>query len=196
MRSEPKSALTAKPVGRCLAPGQQVCTARGAVAVEELAKGGSFEAISFDSSSRRYVARPARARAAGRKPAVRVHTDQGSFSLTSDQAVVLEAGQTRPAAELTPGTRLRACTVKPELGNLVRTADVGKERIDLSHLTGAECAVANWYPVPSIETLGDLEVYQIEIDGGAADGKTAGPEPNFVAWTPGPGGGIGIVIVA
>ena len=196
MGSDVTNALAAKLVGRCLAPGQQVCTARGAVAVEDLAKGGGFEAISFDSKSHRYVARPARARAAGRKPALRLHTDKGSFALTFDQPVVLETGQTRPAEELTPGTRLRACTVKPELGNLVTSADVGKERIDLSHLTAAECAIANWYPAPSLESLGDMEVFQVEIEGGASEGKGAGRESNFVAWTPGPGGGIGIVIVA
>jgi hypothetical protein len=196
MGSDATNALTNELVARCLASGQQVCTARGAVAVEELAKGGGFEAVCFDSGNRRYITRSARARAAGRKPAVRLHTDQGSFALSSDQAVVLEAGQTRPAKELTPGTRLRACTVKPELGNLVTSADVGKARIALSHLTGAECAIANWYPVPSIDDLGDLEVYQVEIEAGAADTKAAGSDSNFVAWTTGPGGGIGIVIVA
>ncbi len=187
MGSDATNELEDTLIGRCLASGQQVCTARGAVAVEELAKGGGFEAICFDSGSHRYVARPARARAAGRKPAVRLHTDQGSFALSSDQPVVLEAGQTRPAQELTPGTKLRACTVKPELGNLVTSADVGKTRIDLSHLTAAECAIANWYPVPSVDDLGDLEVYQVEIEGGVSDTKAAGRESNFVAWTTGPG---------
>ena len=74
------------------------------------------------------------------------------------------------------------------------SADVGKERIDLSHLAAAHCAVANWYPVPSVDALGDLEVYQVEIAGGAD--KAPGPSENFVVWTTGPGGGIGIVILA
>ena len=71
---------------------------------------------------------------------------------------------------------------------------MGKERIDLSHLAAADCAVANWYPVPSVDALGDLEVYQVEIAGGAD--KAPGPSENFVVWTTGPGGGIGIVILA
>lgn len=181
--------LAANRAGRCLASGQQVCTTRGAIAVEELAKGSGFEAICFDSSSHRYVTRPARAQPAGRKLALRLHTDKGSFSLSCDQSVLLVSGQTLPAEELTPGTQLRACEAKPELGNLVTSADVGKERIDLSHLTSADCAVANWYPAPSIESLGDLEVYQVEVQGGGD--KAA----NFVAWTTGPGGGVGIVLL-
>ncbi|MGO9062193.1 MAG: hypothetical protein ACLQU2_33250 [Candidatus Binataceae bacterium] len=180
--------------GRCLAAGQQVYTARGAVAVEVLAKGGGFEAVCFDRNARCFVARAARASAAGRKPAVRLHTDKGSFALSSDQPALLEDGQICLASELTPGTRLRACTVKPELGNLVTSADVGKERIDLSHVAAADCAVANWYPVPSVDALGDLEVYQVEIESGTADDKARGAA-NFVAWTTGPGGGIGIVIL-
>ncbi|MGO9057671.1 MAG: hypothetical protein ACLQU2_09855 [Candidatus Binataceae bacterium] len=77
--------------------------------------------------------------------------------------------------------------MKPELGNLVTSADMGKERIHLSHLTSSDCAIANWHLVPSLEVLGDLEVYQIEIEGGASDGKMAGRESNFVAWTKGSG---------
>ncbi len=179
---------------RCLAAGQQVCTSRGAVAVDELAKGSGFEAISYDPKAQRYVTQPARARAVGRKPAVRVHTDKGRFDLTADQPVVLQNGDSRFAAELTPGTRLCACEAKPELGFLVRSEDQGKERIDLAHLTEADCAVANWYPAPSVETLGEAEVFQVEI---AAPGDKSSPQvANVVVWASGPGGGVGIAVFA
>jgi hypothetical protein len=180
---------------RCLAPGQQVCTTRGPVSIEQLATAGAFEAVCYDPATQRYLARPARAQAAGRKPTVRVHTDQGRFDLTSDQQVMLEAGGFEMAAELTPGTRLCACTVKPEPGNLVTSKDLEKIVVDLAHLAAAECAIANWYPVPSVETLGLADVYKVEIEGAAAVGDSE-REPNFVAWTSGPGGGIGIVVIA
>jgi precorrin-6B methylase 2 len=47
--------------------------------------------------------------------------------------------------------------------------------------------VSNWYPVPSIDDLGEKEVYTIEIAAGGA-------QPNVVIWTVGAGGGIGIAI--
>lgn len=185
MGSEDVSA-PAQPIGRCLAAGQRVCTAKGAVTVEELAR-SAFEAICYDRSTRRYVTRTAKAAPAGRKPVVRVHTDKGPFDLTPDQPVILQDGELLMAGELDPGTRLCACTVKPELGHLVTSADFGKEILDRDHLTEADCAVTNWYPVPSVEALGESEVYQVEIAGGGA-------QSNVVVWTIGPGGGIGIAI--
>jgi hypothetical protein len=182
-----------KPAARCLAAGQRVCTVKGAVAIEELAKGAGFEAICFDPNARRYVARTAKAAAAGRKAAIRVHTDKGSFDMTPDQSVILEHGESLAAEELTPGTRLCACTVKPELDYRVTSADFGKERLDLDHLTEADCAVANWYPVPSVEALGEADVYTVEI---AAAGAQAGVVVPAIIWTVGPGGGIGIAIAA
>jgi hypothetical protein len=187
--------MAARSAGRCLAAGQQVCTSRGAVAVDELAKGSGFEAICYDPKTQRYVTQPARARAVGRKPAVRVHTDKGRFDLTADQPVMLQNGDSRLASELTPGTRLCACEAKPELGFLVRSEDQGKERIDLAHLTEADCAVTNWHPAPSVESLGEAEVFQVEIAGAPAD-KSPGQIANVVAWASGPGGGVGIVVYA
>lgn len=188
-----RASAHAKPARHCLAAGQRVCTARGAVAVEELAKGGGFEAICYDRNARRYVARTAKAIAAGRKAVIRVHTDKGPFDMTADQSMILEHGDLLAAGELTPGTRLCACMVKPELGYLVTSADFGKERLDLDHLTEADCAVANWYPVPSVEARGEADVYQVEIAAG-------GTQPNVlvptVIWSVGPGGGIGITIAA
>lgn len=172
---------------RCVAAGQLVCTAKGAVAVEELAKGGGFEAVCYDTSARRYVTKAAKVAAAARKGAIRLHTDKGAFELTPDQPVILEHGGTLPAGELIPGTRLCAFTVKPELGYLVTSADFGKEQLDLEHLTEADCAVANWYPIPSVDDLGEREVYTVEVAAGGA-------RPNVVIWTIGPGGGIGIAI--
>jgi hypothetical protein len=154
--------------------------------VEELAK-GDFEAICFDRGTRRYITRTAKAAPAGRKAVVRVHTDKGPFDLTPDQAVILQDGELLAAGALDPGTRLCACTVKPELGYLVTSADFGKAVLDRDHLTEADCAVANWYPVPSVEALGEAEVYQVEVAGGGA-------QPNVVVWTIIPGGGIGISI--
>jgi hypothetical protein len=186
--------VAARFTGRCLAAGQQVCTSRGAVAIEELAKGSGFEAICYDPKAQRYVTQPARARSVGRKPAVRLHTDKGKFELTSDQPVVLRDGNSRLAAELTPGTRLCACEAKPELGYLVRSEDQGKDHIDLAHLTPADCAVANWYPVQSVESLGEAEVFQVEIV--APGEKSQPPLANVVVWANGPGGGVGIAVYA
>jgi hypothetical protein len=186
--------VTARSSGRCLAAGQQVCTSRGAVAVEELAKGSGFDAICYDPKTQRYVTQPARVRSVGRKAAVRLHTDKGKFELTSDQRVVLQDGNFRLATELTPGTRLCACEAKPELGYLVRSEDQGKEQVDLAHLTPADCAVANWYPVPSVESLGEAEVFQVEIV--APGERSQPPVANVVAWASGPGGGVGIAVCA
>ncbi len=176
------------PAGHGLAAAQRVCTAKGAVSAEELARGGGFEAICYDPRTRRYVIRPATASAAGRKAVIRLHTDKGSFDLTADQPVILASGALLPAGELTPGTRLCGCAVKPELEYRVRSEDFGHERLDLDHLTEADCAVANWYPAPSVEDLGEAAVYTVEIAAG-------GGQANVVVWTVGPGGGIGIVIV-
>ena len=103
MGSEDLNPHAAALARRCVAAAQQVFTARGAVAVEVLAKGGSFEAICFDRNTHRFVARPARASAAGRRPAVRLHTDKGSFALSSDQAALLEDGAIRLAQRTDPG---------------------------------------------------------------------------------------------
>jgi hypothetical protein len=187
MGSEGMSA-PAQPIGRCLAAGQRVCTAKGAITVEALAR-SAFEAICYDNSTRRYITRAAKAAPAGRKTVIRVHTDKGPFDMTPDQPVILQDGELLAAGELDPGTRLCACTIKPELGNLVTSADFGKEVLDLNHLTEADCAVANWYPVPSVEALGEAEVYQVEIEGGGA-------RPNVIVWTISSGGGIGIAIAA
>jgi hypothetical protein len=186
--------VAARSPARCLAAGQQVCTSRGAVVVEELAKGSGFEAICYDPKTLRYVSQPARVRSAGRKPVVRLHTDKGKFELTSDQPVVLQEGNSRLAAELTPGTRLCACEAKPELGYLVRSEDQGKEQVDLPHLTPADCAVANWHPAPSVENLGEAEVFQVEIV--APGEKSQPPVANVVVWASGPGGGVGIAVCA
>lgn len=185
MGSEGMSA-PALPIGRCIAAGQRVCTAKGAITIEELAR-STFEAICFDFSTRRYIIRPATAASAGRKAVIRVHTDKGPFDLTPDQPVILQDGELLAAGELDPGARLCACTVKPELGDLVTSADFGKEILDRDHLTEADSAVANWYPVPSIDSLGEVEVYQIEVQGG-------GVRPNVIVWILGPGGGIGIAV--
>jgi hypothetical protein len=176
----------ANPAGRCLAAEQRVCTAKGAVAVEQLATTG-FDAICYDNTLRRYVSRAAKASAAGRKLVIRLHTDKGAFAMTPDQRVILENGGLMAAGELTPGTRLCACEVKPELGHLVTTADFGRERLDLEHLTPADCAVPNWYPVSSVDRLGEAEVFTVEISPGVG-------QPNVLVWTVGPGGGIGIAI--
>jgi hypothetical protein len=191
MGSEITKALATRAT-RCLAAGQQLCTAQGAIAVDELAKRASFEVVSYDLATRRCVVKPAKAIGAGRKAALRLHTDKAGFDLTADQGVMLEHGVSMAAAGLEPGMRLCACAVKPELSNLVRSADFGKERVDLNHLTPADCAVANWYPVPSLEALGEREVYQVDVQGGAADGQLS----NVLIWTLGPGGGIGIVVLA
>jgi|SRR5579875_1914661 hypothetical protein len=186
------SSAPVRPTAGCLAAGQRVCTSKGAVAVEDLAKGAGFEAICFDPKRRRYVARPARAAATGRKMVIRVHTDKGSFAMTPDQTVFLEHGAPLSAEELTPGTRLCACTVKPQLDDRVSSADFGKERLDMDHLTQADCAVANWYPVPSVEVLGEAEVYAVEVEG---TGAPTGAAPAII-WAVGTGGGIGIAIGA
>ncbi len=182
-----------KPAARCLAAGQRVCTVKGAVAVEELAKAAGFEAICFDLKARRYVARTAMAAAGGRKAVVRIHTDKGPFEMTPDQSIILQHGPSLAAEELTPGAQLCACIVKPELDYRVTSADFGRERLDLDHLTEADCAVANWYPVPSLEALGEAEVYTVEI---AAASAQAGVVVPAIIWTVGSGGGIGIAIAA
>ncbi len=182
-----------KPAARCLAAGQRVCTVKGTVAVEELAKAAGFEAICFDPRARRYVARTAKAAAAGRKAVLRVHTDKGPFAMTPDQSIILQHGESLAAEQLTPGTPLCACIVKPQLDYRVSSADFGHERLDLDHLTEADCAVANWYPVPSVEALGEADVYTVEI---APAGAQAGVVVPAIIWTVGPGGGIGIAIAA
>ncbi len=192
MGAERMSAV-AKPPRQCLAAGQRVCTSKGAVAVEELAKGGGFELICYEPNTRRYVSRSAKAAPAGRKAVIRMHTDKGRFEMTPDQAVILQDGDALAAGELTPGIRLCACMVKPELDYRVTSADFGKERLDLDHMTEADCAVANWYPVPSVEAVGEAEVYALEI---AAGGGQPGAAIPAVIWTVGPGGGIGIAIAA
>jgi hypothetical protein len=178
----------AKPGGG-IGAGQRVCTVTGAVAIEELVKGGGFSAICYDIGTRRYAVRAAKVVPSGRRSVVQVHTDKGKFDLTPEQPVLMQDGQLHAAGELTPGARLCACAAKPELGCLVTSADFGRERLDLDHLTEADCAVANWYPVPAVEKLDDAEVFKVEIAAGGA-------QPNVVIWTVGPGGGIGIVITA
>ena len=169
--------------GHCLAAAQRIFTVKGAVPIHQLT-GGSFDAICYDNTARRYVSRAAKASTAGRKPLIRLHTDKGPFEMTPDQPVVLEHGDLLPAGELIPGKLLCACEVKPELGDLVlgdlvRSADFGHEHLDLEHLTAADCAVTNWYPVPSIDNLGEAEVYTVEIG-------TGGARSNLVIWSVGP----------
>jgi len=79
MRSDATNALAPKLIGQCPAPGQQVCTARGAVAVEDLAKGRGFEAICFDHNSHRAMSRGRRERwLRAVSLEVRLHSDKGS----------------------------------------------------------------------------------------------------------------------
>ena len=185
MESEVQNA-PAPPLMDGLAAGQRVCTTKGAITVDQLAS-GRFDAICYNSNTRRYFTRAAKAVPAGLKPVIRMHTDRGQFDLGPEQLLVLQDGEMMPAARVDPGTRLCACSIKPETGFLVTSAALDKETLDLEHLTEADCAIANWYPVPSIEALSDAEVYRVEVEGGGAT-------PNVVVWTPGPGGGIGIVI--
>ncbi len=185
MESEELSAAAAG--GRGIAANQRVCAAKGPVSVEELARGGAFDLVCFDTNTRRYVTRSAKAMPAGRRSVLRLHTDKGSFEMASEQAVVLQNGDWLNAGELAPGMRLCAAALKPEAGYLVRSADFGREQFALDHLTEADCAVANWYPVPSVELVGEAEVYEIEVSG-----PGAGCHP--MLWSVGPGGGIGIAI--
>jgi hypothetical protein len=174
------------PAGHCLAAGQRVCTAKGAVSVETLAKSGTFQAVCYDLDARRFVMRSASASAAGRKGVIRLHTDKGAFELTTDQLVILQSGATQPAGELIPGARLSGFALKPQTDYRVTSQDSGNAHFDLAHLTTADCAVANWYPVPSIDALGEADVYQFELG--------PGTRSNVLIWAEGPGGGIGIAI--
>ncbi len=173
------------PAQQCLSAGQRVCTANGAVKVEELTRDGGFQAVCYEHGARRFVLRKAVAAAAGRKPVLRLHTDKGPFDLTADQLVILESGASLPVAELTPGTRLCACTLKPQTDYRVISGD-SDNKFAVDHLTAADCAVVNWYPAPSVETLGEAEVYKIEL--------TEGGQSHALVWSAGPGGGFGIAI--
>ncbi len=172
--------------GECIAAGQRICTTNGAVKVADLARSAGFQAVCYDHGARRFTLRKATAAVAGRKQVMRLHTDKGSFDLTPDQRLVLQSGDTRAAAELTPGTRLCACALKPQSDYRLTSGDSGDQRFDLDHLTAADCAVSNWYPSPSIENLGEAEVYSIEL---AEPGQST-----VMIWTVGPGGGAGVAI--
>jgi hypothetical protein len=172
--------------GECIAAGQRVCTANGVVNVADLAKSGGFQAVCYDHAARRFVLRNATASQAGRRNVIRLHTDKGSFEMTADQLVILQPDQTQSAAELIPGARLSGFALTPQTDYRVTSGDSGDQRFDLEHLTTADCAVANWYPSPSIENLGEAEVYSIEL---AEPGQS-----NVLIWTVGPGGGAGLAI--
>ncbi len=165
-----------------------MCTVKGAVSVETLAKNGTFQAVCYDHAARRFVLRNATASLAGRKDALRLHTDNGAFEMTADQLVILQSGQARAAAELQPGARLSGFALKPQPDFRLTSGDSGGDHFDLDHLTTADCAVANWYPVPSVEALGEADVYKVDL--------AAGDQSNLLIWRMGPGGGIGIAIVA
>jgi hypothetical protein len=185
----PENVKTPNPGNQCLAARQQVCTVNGAVGVETLAKSGSFQAICYDHAARRFVLRNATASQAGRKNVIRLHTDKGSFEMSTDQLVILQSGETtQSAAELTPGARLSGFALTPQTDYRLTSGDSGSKHFDLDHLTTADCAVANWYPVPSVDALGEADVYQVEL--------AAGGQSNLLIWTVGPGGGIGIAIAS
>ena len=179
MGSEDLNPHAAALAGRCVAAGQQVFTSRGAVAVEVLAKGSSFDAICYDprpsatSPSRRGRARRPQA---GGPAAYR----QGQLRADFRPAVVLQDGAIplgQPNSPRERGLRMRR---QAGTGLSGRFGDQGKERIDLAHLAAADCAVANWYPVPSVESLGEAEVFQVEIEAAPA---TKRPDQWPTSWS-------------
>src|SRR5579875_1786133 len=169
---------------------QTILTAKGITAVGTLGVGNSAAVLSYEPPRRRFVGLNAELVAAGLKAIVKVHTDKGPFSVAAGQQVMLEDGSWIAAAELEPGMRLRAFTTQPTRRDLVegqgdffRSADASQHE-----LIGAECAVANWYPVSAVTAQGQTEVYTATLDAAMAFA------PNLVLWIPGPSGGVGIVV--
>ena len=126
-----RAAGSTKSGGTCLAPHQRVYTARGPVAVRELAEAGEpFVVLSFDPPAGRYKAKRATAWHAGHKLVVRVVTDKGAFEVTDDHPVKLSTGEYVHAGRLRAGQSLFACAVDMQHGHLrvhLRDGRKGKE---------------------------------------------------------------------
>jgi hypothetical protein len=179
--------------GPGVASEQRICTAKGPMAIAELTSGGGVAAIGYDPAQRRYLQTTLKAKPGGQKPVVRVTTDKGPFTVACEQLVMLDDGRLVPALQLEPGDRLRACVTKER--KLVEGEDdafkfTGGNLLDL---VSAECAVANWYPKPTVELTGPVPV--CELEAAAPTGKDgAGALNTALLWIDNASGGVGIVI--
>jgi ribonucleoside-diphosphate reductase alpha chain len=114
-----RAAGAIKSGGTCLAPYTLVYTARGPVAVKELAEqGDDFIVLSYDPPAGRYMAKTARAWHAGKKLVVRISTDKGWFDVTYDHPIRLSNHQVCRAVELEHGMSLFACAIDRQHGHL------------------------------------------------------------------------------
>jgi|GEM_PF-3100774 hypothetical protein len=185
-------AIAIASAGDGLPADQLILTANGITALGKLGAGSSADVLSYDLPRRRFLRLNARLVAAGPKTIVKVQTDKGPFTAAAGQQVMLEDGSWVAAGELEPGMRLRAFTSQPTRRDLVegqgdcfRSADAAQHE-----LIGAECAVANWYPVPAVTTQGQDEACTATLDAAIAF------PPNLLLWIAGPAGGVGIVVAA
>ena len=109
MRGADASAGSIKSGGACLAPWTLVYTTEeGPVEVQKLAeRGRDFTTVSYNPILGRMQATTARAWLSGRKRLVKLVTDKGEFTLSSDHPVMLMSGGYRPVGDLIAGMSIR-----------------------------------------------------------------------------------------
>lgn len=178
--------------GTCLAPGTLVYTTRGPVPVKDLC-GEDFVAISYDPAEGRYGAKVARAFHAGRKRVVRVTTEGGSFDLTDDHPMkVAYSGEYAKAGSLRPGTMLWACSIRKSRAGSIEVGPRDGKRGALHRIVAR--VDARGHRVVSVETIGDTDVYDVEVDCSTDDDKTPMSGHNFVIWPSAEPTGSGVVV--
>jgi ribonucleoside-diphosphate reductase alpha chain len=142
MRGADASAGTIKSGGKCIAPWTKVYTAeKGPVEVQELAKSGQdFITVSYNPLLGRVQACTARAWQSGHKKLVKVVTDKGEFTMSSDHPVLLMSGGYRAAEALTPGMSIRPATVVIQENGYHRIGmhDGNKGKMDIHRLVAQD----------------------------------------------------------
>lgn len=134
--------------GACLAPWQQLYTAPyGTISVKELAETGKdFDAWSWDPKDQCFKFKRARAFQSGRKLVMKLTTNKDVYSLTYDHPVLLKSSMKYvPVIDLSIGDEIFGCDFIEEDAN-VTSVDIGVSK------------------VVSIEKIGPMEIYDVEVD--------------------------------
>lgn len=215
MRTADYNAGAIKSGGTCLAPYTYVYTENGPVQVQELV-GRPFIALSYDPPAGRYKAKNATAWSAGTKRVVRVVTDKGQFDVTFDHPMRLSTGEYVHAEKLRVGQSLFACAVdqrsndgfdistfdkyiaarKEKHGYPPAVSEIKEsiERRFVSYDGYLAELKANNHLVVSVETIGEMEVFDVEVECPTADDHSPQTGHNFVIWPNDQLTGSGVVV--
>ena len=192
--------------GRCLPGYQRVYTPdRGPVPVSELTD-TLFFVLSYDPPAGRFKVKTAEAWKSGYKNVLRITTDKGSFDLSYDHPVRLSTGEYRRAVDLQVDNLLHQCAIDVsdendlilhlQNGTMATLEHMIVQHVmenDLDQVKRDNTPESN-QRVESVEMIGTMDVYSVEVQCPTEDDKSPESGHNFVIWDGEDRTGQGIVV--